>query len=497
MGKYYRKTMGIYKNINDLSGAMALLAWDQETYMPTKGASRRGQQLGTVSSLIHDMLTSEEMRSVLEKTRSETLTTNQKINIREISRKSDRSIKIPVTLVRKLAETSSAAIGVWVEARKNNDFKAFAPWIDKLVNLQQETAEAVGYDDEPYDALIDEYEPGITTKQVIAIFDSIRDPLVDLVNNIQKSHFRPRTDFLEKNYPVKNQQQIASHLAKIMGFDFESGRIDISAHPFCTNMGINDVRLTNRYDKNLPTQSLYGIIHEVGHALYEQGLDPAHEGTPRGSSVSLGIHESQSRLWENMVGRSRAFWRYFFPVFSATFPENLIGITEEEIYAAVNEVKPSLIRVEADEITYNLHIILRFEIERGLFTKEYTAADLPAIWAEKMKSLMGLKPPDYRTGILQDIHWSHGSFGYFPTYTLGNIYAAQLYNTATQELPKLNDDIAHGNLLPLREWLKQKIHRPGMTHSPAQLIEHITGKPISTNYFLTYIRNKYNPLYSL
>ena len=262
-------------------------------------------------------------------------------------------------------------------------------------------------------------------------------------------------------------------------------------------MGVQDVRLTTRYSETLPMQSFYGVIHEAGHGLYEQGHDPVHEGTPRGASVSLGIHESQSRLWENMVGRSRAFWRYFFPEFSAVFPDQAADVTEEEVYAAVNEVKPSLIRVEADEITYNLHILLRFEIERGLFTDEFTAGDLSAVWNEKMKAFLGIEPPDDRDGVLQDIHWSHGSFGYFPTYTLGNLYAAQFYRAAERDLPGLSDQIARGELLPLRDWLREHIHRPGMTYRAGDLVRHVTGEPLTADCFLAYVDEKYRSLYRL
>ena len=497
MSKHYEQVMEIYREASDLHGAAALMGWDQETYMPPKGAATRGRQLATISGLIHERLTSDEMRGALGEARTEFLAPDQEVNVREIARDSDRAVKIPVTLVKALAETSSAAIGVWIKARQENDFPAFAPWVARLIDLQREVAEAVGYEDEPYDALLDEYEPGATTKETAAVFDSIRAPLVDLVQRIGSSGVAPRTDFLERNYPIDDQRRMGVTAAERMGFDFEAGRLDISPHPFCTHLGVHDVRLTTRYSETLPMQSFYGVIHEAGHGLYEQGHDPAHEGTPRGASVSLGIHESQSRLWENMVGRSRAFWRYFYPDFSAIFPDNAADVSEEEVYAAVNEVKPSLIRVEADEITYNLHILLRFEIERGLFTDEYAPGDLPAVWNEKMKAFLGIEPPDDKDGVLQDIHWSHGSFGYFPTYTLGNLYAAQFYRAAEGDMPDLTDQIARGELLPLRDWLRDNIHLPGMTYRAGELVEHVTGEPLTADCFLSYVRAKYASLYSL
>lgn len=489
--------MEIYREINDLYSALALMGWDQETYMPPKGAASRGRQLATLSGMAHERITSDEMRGALDGARSEPLTADEAVNVREISRSSDRAVKIPVGLVKALAETSSAAIGVWIKARQEDDFPAFAPWVDKLVAFQREVAEAVGYEDEPYDALLDEYEPYASTKETAAVFDSIRGPLVDLVQRIASSDVKPRTDFLERNYPVDDQRRMGIKAAERMGFDFEAGRLDISPHPFCTHMGANDVRLTTRYSENLPMQSFYGVIHEAGHGLYEQGHDPEHEGTPRGASVSLGIHESQSRLWENMVGRSRAFWRCFYPEFTTIFPDHTADVSEEEVYAAVNEVKPSLIRVEADEITYNLHILLRFETERGLFTDEYAAGDLSAVWNEKMKAFLGIEPPDDRDGVLQDIHWSHGSFGYFPTYTLGNLYAAQFYRAAEREIPGLTERIARGELLPLRDWLRDRIHRPGMTYRASELVQHVTGEALSADYFLAYVAGKYGSLYRL
>ncbi|MCY3714054.1 MAG: carboxypeptidase M32 [Gemmatimonadetes bacterium] len=497
MSTHYERVMEMYREVSDLYGALALMGWDQETYMPPKGAASRGRQLATLSGMAHERITSDEMRAALDSARSESLAADEEVNIREIARSSDRAVKVPVDLVKSIAETSSAAIGVWIKARQEDDFPAFAPWIDKLVTLQRQVAEAVGYEDEPYDALLDEYEPYATTKDTAAVFESIRGPLVDLVQRIASSGVRPRTDFLERNYPIDDQRRMGVTAAERMGFDFEAGRLDISPHPFCTHMGVQDVRLTTRYSETLPMQSFYGVIHEAGHGLYEQGHDPVHEGTPRGASVSLGIHESQSRLWENMVGRSRAFWRFFFPEFAAVFPDQAADVSEEEVYAAVNEVKPSLIRVEADEITYNLHILLRFEIERGLFMNEFRAGDLSAVWNEKMKAFLGIEPPGDRDGVLQDIHWSHGSFGYFPTYTLGNLYAAQFYRAAERDLPGLSDQIARGELLPLRDWLRDHIHRPGMTHRAGDLVRHVTGEPLTADCFLAYIDGKYRSLYRL
>lgn len=497
MGKHYDRMIMIQREISDINGALSLMGWDQETYMPRKGAATRGRQLATLSGMSHTRLISDEMASAVDGARSEELDVDQQVNLREITRSLERAKKIPTRLVKALAETSSAALEVWMKARADNDFPSFAPWVEKLIALQKETAEAVGYKNEPYDALLEEYEPGTTTAEIAAVFEALRGPTVDLVHRIRHSGVTPRTDFLKRRYPVEEQRRFGLMVAEKMGFDFQAGRLDISTHPFCTHMGPQDVRMTTRYDEHLPAQSLYGIIHETGHGLYEQGQDVAHEGTPRGKTVSLGIHESQSRMWENMVCRCRAFWRCFYPEFVKAFPENMQDVSEEELYAAVNEVTPSLIRVEADEVTYNLHILLRFEIERGLFTDAYAVNDLPEIWNAKIKEYLGIEPPDDREGVLQDIHWSYGSFGYFPTYTLGNLYGAQFYHTARKELPDLSDQISRGEFLPLREWLREKIHAPGMTHRPGDLVKEVTGEPLSADYFLTYMQQKFGDLYGL
>ena len=476
---------------------MSLLGWDQETFMPRKGAPTRGRQLATLAGIAHSRFTSPEMGAAIEAASSETLEPDEQVNHREIVRSYDRSRKIPTALVKVLAETSSAALEVWREARQRNDFPSFAPWIVRLVALQKEVADAIGYTEEPYDALLDEYEPGASTRDMAAVFETLRGPLVDLVSRINASGVTPRTDFLEHAFRIEDQRQFGVLVTERMGFDYDAGRLDVSAHPFCSHMGAQDVRMTTRYTPELPTQSLFGIIHEAGHGLYEQGQNPAFEGTPRGSAVSLGIHESQSRMWENMVGRSNAFWQYFYPKFVETFPEQMQGVSETAFYAAINKVSPSLIRVEADEVTYNLHILLRFEIERGLFTGAITVEDLPAVWNEKMNTYFGIVPRDDREGVLQDIHWSYGSFGYFPTYTLGNLYAAQFYRAAERDLPNLTNQIARGELLPLREWLRSNIHEGGMTYRASELVLKVTGEPLSASCFLSYIKNKFEPLYGL
>ncbi|MBT5875470.1 MAG: carboxypeptidase M32 [Candidatus Latescibacteria bacterium] len=497
MGKQYDRMLTIQQEVSDINGALALMGWDQETYMPAKGASTRGRQLATLSGIAHERFTSTEMGSAIEEAGSEELTVDQQVNQRELAWTYSRSKRLPTALVKDLAETSSIAIQAWRDARENSDFPAFVPHVKKLLALQTQVAEAIGYAEEPYDALLEDYEPGTSTREIAETFEALRTPLVALVDRIRESGVSPRTDFLERSYPIEDQRKFGVMVTERMGFDYEAGRLDISAHPFCTHTGVHDVRMTTRYTPTLPTQSLFGIIHEAGHGLYEQGQDPSFEGLPRAQAVSLGIHESQSRMWENLVGRSRPFWNHFFPEIVKTFPEQLSDVSEEEFYAAINNVTPSLIRVEADEVTYNLHILLRFEIERGLFTGTFAVEDLPAVWNEKMQDYLGIAPDDNREGVLQDIHWSYGSFGYFPTYSLGNLYASQFFAKACADIPDLTDKISSGNLLPLREWLRTHIHDLGMTYRASDLVVQVTGEPLNADYFVSYLNEKFGALYGL
>lgn len=497
MGTRYDRMIEIQKEVSDIYGALSLMGWDQETYMPRKGAISRGRQLATLSGLAHTRFTSDEMGAAIEGAEAEALTADEQVNHREIAWSYDRSKRLPTELVKSLAETSSQAIQVWREARENDDFASFAPHVAKLIELQRQFADAIGYENEPYDALLEEYEPGTSTKEIADTFEALRTPLVALVRKIRESGVSPRTDFLNREYPIDRQRAFGVMVTEQMGFDYDAGRLDISPHPFCTNMGVQDVRMTTRYTTTLPTQSLFGIVHEAGHGLYEQGQVPAFEGLPRGKAVSLGIHESQSRMWENMIGRSRPFWRFFFPRFSDSFPDVMQDVSEDEFYTAINEVIPSPIRVEADEVTYNLHILLRFEIERALFTGDLPVEDLSAVWNEKMRDYLGIEPPNDRDGVLQDIHWSHGSFGYFPTYALGNLYAAQFFDSIKKEMPDLMDRIARGNLLPIREWLRDRIHCLGMTHRAKDLAIHVTGNPLNADYFVNYLNEKFGDLYGV
>jgi carboxypeptidase Taq len=418
-------------------------------------------------------------------------------NVREIRRSYDRAVKLPKELVEELARVTTQAQGAWQEARQYSDFARFRPWLEKIVALKRQEEAAVGYKESPYDALLDEYEPGATAREITKLFADLAAGLVPLVAAITGAGKQPDRDLLHREYPVDRQEVFGQAAAAAVGFDFDAGRLDKTTHPFCSGLGPGDCRITTRYNPRFFNEAFFGILHESGHGLYEQGLDPAHTGTPLGSAASLGIHESQSRLWENQVGRGRPFWEHFFPRARQTFPGALRDVSLDAWLFAVNDVRPSFIRVEADEATYNLHIILRFELEQALLTGDLAPADVPAAWNAKFQTMLGLTPPDDARGCLQDIHWSFGGLGYFPTYTLGNLYAAQFMDQARRDLPGLDDDFRRGEFGRLKGWLTEKIYRHGQRYRPGELCRRITGRSLDHRPFLSYLRAKYEPLYGL
>ena len=419
------------------------------------------------------------------------------VNVREVRRVHDRAVKVPKELVEEIARVTTRCQQVWQEARQADDFAAFRPWLDKVVGLKRQEAQAVGYRDVPYDALLDEYEPGATTAEITKIFAELRAELAPLAAAIASSGRGRRGRCWSGDYPVDRQPIFGQAAAAAIGFDFAAGRIDVTTHPFCSGIGPGDCRICTRYNSRHFNEAFFGILHEAGHGIYEQGLPADHYGTPRGGYASLGIHESQSRLWENQVGRGRAFWDHFFPKAQQTFPEALRGVNSDDFYFAVNDVRPSFIRVEADEATYNMHIILRFELEQGLVSGDLKPADVPSAWDEKIRRSLGLTPPTRREGCLQDIHWSFGGIGYFPTYTLGNLYAAQFMEAARRDLGDLDADFRRGEFGRLKAWLNEKSHREGRRRRAAALCEQVTGRPLSHEPLLRHLRGKYGPLYGV
>jgi carboxypeptidase Taq len=477
----------------------ALLGWDERTMMPSAGGQYRAEQVTLLAGMLHRRRTDPKLGEWLAALSEAKLDTHSDrgATVRELKRQYDRRVKLPQALVEELARTSVLGQQAWVAARSANDFASFRPLLEKTFKLKREQADAIGYDECRYDALLDDYEPQALTSQVSKALAGLREQLVPLVAEIAASGRRPKVEIIERRYPVAAQEQFARDVAARLGFDFKRGRLDVTAHPFCSSVGPHDCRITTRYDERHFPGAFFGVLHEAGHGIYDQGLRADWYGLPPGEAVSLGIHESQSRLWENLVGRSRAFWQHFYSDAQRRFPESLADVPGDDFYWAINDVRPSLIRVEADEATYNLHILIRFELEQALVNDELRAVDLPDAWNEKYGHYLGITSPSDSEGVLQDIHWSAGLIGYFPTYSLGNLYAAQFFQQADHELGGLAQQFAAGKFEPLREWLHDKIHRHGQCYSAAELVQRVTGQPLSHGPLMDHLRGKFGPLYGL
>ena len=489
------------KEIDLLGNCAGLLGWDQRTYMPPKASGYRAEQLALLSGMTHQRFTAPEIGDLLGEVAGSALVSDPEsapaVNVREWRRAYGRMTRLPQALVEEMTRTCSLAHDAWTEARKAFDFPKFRPWLEKVVALKRQEADAYGYEHHPYDALLEDYEPGETAANLTRVFAALRADLVKLIGDVVGSGRRPDAAILRRDYPVDRQAAFGRMAASAIGFDFEAGRLDVTVHPFCSGLGAGDTRMTTRYDARDLGQAQFGTLHKTGHGLYDQGLDPAHHGTPMGSSVSLGIHESQSRMWENFVGRSRSFWTHFFPMARHMFHESLGGVSADDLHFAINDVRPSFIRVEADEATYNLHILLRFELEQALLTGDLKAGDAPGAWNERFKKYFDLTPPDAAQGCLQDVHWSSGGIGYFPTYSLGNLYAAQFFAQAGKDLGDLDAQFSRGEFRPLLDWLRTHIHRQGMRYTAGQLVERITGKSLSHEPLMAHLRTKYGALYGI
>jgi carboxypeptidase Taq len=483
-----------------LGSCASVLGWDERTYMPHHGSSHRAEQMALLARLGHELLTAPQIGELLSEVESAPLAREPDgipaANVREIRRSYNRAVKLPKELVEELARITTRAQQVWQEARQADDFPRFQPWLHKIVALKRAEAEAIGYSTDAYDALLDEYEPGATTAEIAKVFAALRADLVPLVGSILDSGKKAKREILEREFPVKQQEVFGQAAAAAIGFDFDSGRLDVTTHPFCSGIGPGDCRITTRYNPRRFNEAFFGILHEAGHGIYEQGLDPEHFGAPAGSAASLGMHESQSRLWENQVGRGRPFWEHFFPKAQAAFP-SLRDVKLDDFVFAVNHVQPSFIRVEADEATYNMHIILRFELEQALLSGGLQPADVPGAWNERFTECFQITPPNNAQGCLQDIHWSMGGLGYFPTYTLGNLYAAQFMEQARQDLGDLDVDFRQGEFGRLKRWLNEKVHRPGHRYPAEKLCRRVTARPLSHKPLIAYLRSKYESLYQL
>ncbi|HEX5397886.1 MAG TPA: carboxypeptidase M32 [Verrucomicrobiae bacterium] len=489
----YHKLLKRSHEIALLDSAYNTLSWDQETYMPAKALAHRADQLAWLSGESHRLFTASKVGDWIAECEQHGFASgsDEAANVREWRRSYDRKTKIPARLVEKFERVRSHAREAWGEGRKQSKFNIFRPHLQKLLDLHLQFADLWGYTGSPYNAHLDEYEPGARAGELQDLFAKLRSEIVAILGPARERSAAVPRSILHGHYPMAAQQAFNREVAQAMGFDFHAGRIDTTTHPFCSGLGPDDCRLTTRYNEQDFTQSLYGIMHETGHGLYDQGLPKEHYGTPLGSAVSLGIHESQSRLWENHVGRSEVFWRHWHPIACKHFPE-LSRLTPEQITAAVNHVQPSLIRVEADQVTYDLHIILRFEIELKLIERQLAVADVPAYWNEAFEKSFGSKVDKDANGCLQDIHWSIGTIGYFPTYSLGNLNAAQFMRRALTDHPALEAELAQGEYGTLLNWLREKVHRQGMKHQPQDLMRLATGESTNSTAHLTALRKKYH-----
>ena len=482
-----------------LTSCEALLEWDEETYMPSGGVQNRSEQLALLAGLLHERGTDPRIGDLLEELEGSALlkdpTTPVSVNVRELRRDYDRYLRLPRRLVEEVARTTALAQTAWAEARSASRFEGFRPWLDKIIALKRDEAECVGYPGEPYDALIEDHEPGMDSRIVGRLVHALRQSLLPLAAPIAD---RPALAPAPRGpFPVEQQRSFGETVAIAAGFDRRRGRFDLGIHPCCSAIGPGDCRLVLRFDPNDFVGGVLTILHEVGHGLYEQGLDPEYYGTPLGETASVGMDEAQARLWENRVGRSPGFWRYFYPRCRELFPDALRGYGLDRFVLAVNQVKPTLIRVNADEVTYNLHILVRFELERALMSGDLKSADVPEAWNAAYRRYLGVVPANDREGCLQDGHWADGLIGYFPTYTLGDVFAAQLFAQAESELGHLESQFARGEFAELAGWLGRRIYREGGRYPAARLIESVTGSPPNHQPLVEALRSKYARLYRL
>jgi carboxypeptidase Taq len=501
MSEALERLKAILAEVTDLSRAAALLEWDQETYMPPGGVEARSDQLSTLLRLSHVRSTGDDVGALLGELEDETsgspFDSFEASLVRVTRRDYDQDRKLPADLVSEVARAGAMARPVWDKARREGDFKLFAPALATNVELNRRLADAFGYAERPYDALLERYEPGMTTNELETIFAELKKAIVPLVAGIARHADAVDDRVLYAGYDPEVQVKYALDVVTRLGYDLERGRQDISAHPFSTSFGPGDVRITTRVSRDFFNECLFGSIHESGHAMYNQGIGDDIDRTPLWGGASPGVHESQSRLWENLVGRSRPFWKHFFPSLRSTFPDQLRGIDDEAFFKAVNKSYPSLIRVEADEVTYNLHVLLRFELENDLLEGRLKVADLPEAWNELVRTYLGIDVPNNRDGVLQDIHWSYVGFGVFPGYTLGNLMGAQLMEKIRTDLPDLDAQIEAGKFAALLDWLRKNVHQHGRKFTPNELLERATGKPLTAAPWIAYVQKKFGDLYGI
>lgn len=503
MGPKFNAFLAKVNEIHDLSKTLMLLGWDREVNMPPAGAAIRTQQIATLSRLVHSYSTSDAYGELLQGAADEAAAAGiepgsfEESLLRYLTREFDEQRRIPEDYVRRVSEANGRALPAWKQARAENDFPRFAPHLAEIVELTREQIEYHGYQDEKYDALLNQYERGMKTADVRAIFEAVKEETVPLIQAIAGRHEAVDDRFLHQPFAIETQKQIAPYFAQAVSYEFEKGHIGTATHPFATSFSRDDARITTRWYPDFLNPFLFGTMHECGHAMYEQNTGPELARTPLARGVSMGFHESQSRMFENLIGRSRGFWQAHFHVLQKAFPSQLGEVTVEAFYRGINKVAPTFIRVEADELTYNMHIILRFELEQALLEGDLAVADVPAAWNDKMQNLLGVIPPTDSEGCLQDIHWTRPSFGYFPTYALGNFYSVQILDAAREQEPEITAELERGEVSTLKRWLVEKIHRHGKKFDPPELMERVTGRPLSHKPFVAYATAKFGEIYGL
>jgi carboxypeptidase Taq len=491
----------LVKRIRYYNDALAVLFWDLRTGAPKKGVAQRAEVIGMLSEEAFKLSTSDDMEKYLsyfnEPENNSSLDNVMKEVVKECRKEFDKYRKIPKEKYKEYVILTSKAESAWEDAKNSNDFELFRPYLEEIVDFNQEFIELWGYKDNRYNTLLDFYEPGMTVEKLDIIFSQLRSRIVPLLEKIKKSPYQPEDQALKQYFSIDKQEEFNLYILKEMGYDFQGGRLDETEHPFTTGINPGDVRITTHYYSNDFVSALMSSLHEGGHALYEQNISAELNGTPLCQGTSMGIHESQSRFWENIIGRSHGFWERYYKDLQKVFPKQLKDVAIDDFYRAINKAEPSYVRIEADEVTYNLHIMIRYEIEKALINSEIKVSDLPRVWNEKMKEYMGIVPPNDTKGVLQDVHWAGGSFGYFPSYALGNIYSAQFYNTARKEIKDFDTIVMKGELIKIKEWLSERIYKHGKLLEPSEILKQVTGEEINSKYLTDYLENKYTDIYKL
>lgn len=493
--------LNLNRKIKSYYEAIGLLDWDLATGAPRKGVDTRSETIGMLATEAFKISISDEMKELITFLTSEDvfgqLQEQDQRLIEDLKLEMNRMQSVPPDKFQAFSVLAPKSQVQWESAKESGDFSAFEPFLSQIVEMKREFIDYYGVKDTRYDTLLDMFEPDLTVAKLDEVFSRLKARLVPLQEKIKNSVHKPDTTFLNQSFDIKKQEEFSRYILGEMGYDFEAGRLDESVHPFATGLNPGDVRITTHYYEKDVASAVFSSLHEGGHALYEQNIDPKLAGTLLAEGTSMGIHESQSRLWENMIGRSLPFWEHYYPVLQSYFPEQLKDVSAKDFYRAINKVESSLIRIEADELTYNLHIIIRYEIEKMLFNENLSVSDLPSVWNEKYKQYLGVTPPHDGLGVLQDVHWSSGDFGYFASYSLGNMYAAQIVNTMRKEMSEFDQCLREGNLSPIKEWLTEKVYQYGKSRKPSELILAITGEELNPDYLADYLENKYKEIYSL